>query len=210
MSLYSVLHALFAGFVRGIHRVKVEGIENIEEGGHYLICSNHIAFDDPIILGAVLPIQPKYMAKKELIAVPLVGSFLRTLGAYPIDRKGNDAAAIRKSISLLKNGESIIMFPQGTRSGGRLPSGTEPKPGCAMIASRAGCDVLPILIETKDYRQSFLRRTVVRIGKPIPACEVKEAADVGYDEGARLIFGRICSMETPSLVSSPEVKKLGK
>ena len=138
----------------------------------------------------------RYMAKKELLRIPLAGWFLRSLGAYSVDRKGADAGAVKKTIEYLKNGRSVLMFPQGTRCPGVPPSSTKPMPGCAMIAQRAGVQVLPIFIYMKDYKRRLFRRTFIRIGKPISVEEIAEANSASYSEGTRLIFSRITEMET--------------
>lgn len=193
MSFYSGCKKCFAGLVRAIFRVKIVGADNEPADGTFLICANHISEADPVILGACLKHNPRYMAKKELMSVPLLGWLITALGAYPIDRGGNDVAAVRKTIELLKSGESVIMFPQGTRYKGVDPAGTKFRNGCAMIAVRAGTPVLPIYIETKGYRVRLLRRVTVKIGKPIPCDEIIGAENDREDHasGAALVFSRI-------------------
>ena len=115
MSFYSRSKRRFAWLIRALFRVKLIGAENEPEDGTFLICANHISEADPLILGACLKHNPRYMAKKELMKVPVIGKLITALGAYPIDRGGNDVAAIRKTVDFLKNGESGIMFPQGKR-----------------------------------------------------------------------------------------------
>lgn len=192
MSFYSVAKAMFSGLVRFLWRVELENAENEPEGA-FLICSNHISAVDPVILAACLRHDPKFMAKKELMNIPLVSGLLKVLGAYPIDRGGNDVGAIRKTINYLKEGQSVIMFPQGTRCAGRDPKETKVKSGCSMIAQHAGVPVLPILIKTEGYRSRLFRKTLVRIGKPISVAELAETqGSMGdYASGAKLIFSRI-------------------
>lgn len=195
MSWYGFCHFLFARPVRFFRNARIEGAENIDVEKTYLICSNHLAADDPILIGAVLKRKLRYMAKKELISIPIAGLFLRSLGAYPIDRNGKDIGAVRKTISFLESGESVLMFPQGTRMPGMPPSSTQPKPGCAMIAEKSGVDVLPVLIETKNWKMKPFRRTTVRIGKPVSYSAITEANRDSYGKGAALIFKKITEME---------------
>ncbi len=193
MSFYSRSKRRFAWLIRALFRVKLIGAENEPEDGTFLICANHISEADPLILGACLKHNPRYMAKKELMKVPVIGKLITALGAYRIDRGGNDVAAIRKTVDFLKNGESVIMFPQGTRCRGVDPAETRFRNGCALIAARAGVPVLPIYIGTKNFRVRLFRRVTVKVGKPI-SCDEITGAETGREDfasGASLVFSRI-------------------
>ena len=193
MSFYSRSKRRFAWLIRALFRVKLIGAENEPEDGTFLICANHISEADPLILGACLKHNPRDMAKKELMKVPVIGKLITALGAYPIDRGGNDVAAIRKTVDFLKNGESVIMFPQGTRCRGVDPAETRFRNGCALIAARAGVPVLPIYIGTKNFRVRLFRRVTVKVGKPI-SCDEITGAETGREDfasGASLVFSRI-------------------
>ena len=192
MSFYSTAKKAFSGLVRFLWNVRVVNPGNEPTEGAYLVCSNHISAVDPVILAACLGIEPKFMAKKELMGIPLVSGLIRSLGAYPIDRAGNDAGAVLKTIEYLKGGTSVIMFPQGTRRAGVDPGTTEVRPGCAMIALRAGVPVLPVLIKTKDYKSRLFRRTEVIIRPPLTPDDLMDAGE--YRDGARVIFDRILGL----------------
>lgn len=197
MSFYSKAKFLVAGLIRKLWRIRVEGAENERSGVTYLICANHQSMLDPVLLGAAIEHNPRYMAKAELMRIPGLKQLITALGAYSVDRGGSDVAAIKKTISMLKDGESVIMFPQGTRHKGVDPKTTKVKFGCAMIAARAGVPVLPIFIQVKDHKVRLFRRTIVRIGKEISPEELAAVADNPEDHrhGAELIFSRITSLE---------------
>lgn len=197
MSFYSGAKFLLAGLIRKLWRIKVINAENEREGVNYLICANHQSMLDVVILGAAIKHNPKYMAKAELLKVPLVGSLVKALGAYPVDRKGSDVAAIKKTINLLKDGESVTMFPQGTRHKGVSPKGTKIKYGCAMIAGRADVPVLPVFIKGNNYKIKLFRRNTVIIGREISPEELRAVAASPEDHrsAAELIFNRILELE---------------
>ena len=197
MSFYSFMKKLLSGLIKKIWRVSVKGEENEREGVPYLICANHQSLFDVIILGASIKHNPKYMAKKELMKVPFVGPLVRALGAYPVDRKGSDVAAIKKTINLLKDGESVTMFPQGTRYKGVSPKGTPVKHGCAMMALRADVAVLPVFIKVKDYKIRPFRKTKLIIGKEITPEEMRATmkSSEDYRSAADLIFSKILELE---------------
>ena len=183
-------------FLFRIHAHDAEN-EPCESDGPYIIASNHMSNADPVFLCAATDRQqPHFMAKKELFKVPLVNKLVAALGAYPVDRKGADVAAIKKTIKMLGDGKCIGIFPQGHRYMGVDPRETEIKSGLGMIAAKAQANVLPCYIKMIKRRWAPFRRVDVYIGKPI------KFEELGYDPGAhgeymrisKLVFDRICEM----------------
>jgi 1-acyl-sn-glycerol-3-phosphate acyltransferase len=137
-----------------------------------------------------------FMAKKELFKIPLLSSLIRAIGAFPVDRRGASVSAIKTAITLVKDGNSVGVFPQGTRRPHVDPRSTEVKSGVGMIAYRAGCDVLPIYLKTKKNKTGLFRRTQCIIGDPIAWAELgfTEGGSDEYDVAAGRIFDRICTL----------------
>ena len=197
MKLYNFLHKVLGGIVRRLFCIRVRNQEKEPETGNYLVCANHTALVDPIILAAGLRHQRvHFMAKKELFRIPLVASFFRSLGAFPVDRKGASVAAIKTAVAALKEGNSVSMFPQGTRCPHVDPRTTEVKSGAGMIAYRSGCDVLPIYIKTKKNKTGMFRRCECIIGDVIRNGELGfvDGGSEEYEAATRIIFDRICSL----------------
>lgn len=194
--MYSVLYALFSRIIRIVHRVKIEGAENEPESGAVIACANHMSNFDVLILAASLRRQVRFFAKAELFKIPLLSGLIRALGAFPVERGKGDVAAIKHTISLLDSGELVGFFPQGTRHPGRDPRDTEPRHGIAMIAQRTGAKLLPVCIETKNFKIRLFKRTYVRIGKPFTAEEIglTEGNPTEYRKAAEIIFGKITGM----------------
>jgi len=163
MQIYKPVRALVSGIMHLLFRIRIEGRENIPVGQNFLICANHLSLFDPPLLGICLPIQLRYMAKEELFKNPLFGAILRAVGAFPIRRGKHDIGALRSAVKMLKDGENVAIFPEGGRSKikGQMRKG---KSGAAMIASKAGVDILPVGI-CGEYR--LFSRMTVRIGTPI-------------------------------------------
>ena len=106
--------------VRFFQRIKGVGIEKIPKEKNFIICSNHIAAKDVIMIGSVFPRQIRFVAKKELFKVPIIGWLIKKLGAIALDRGGRDIGAIKKSVELLKGGDIVALFPKPqTRTGRR-------------------------------------------------------------------------------------------
>lgn len=197
--LYAVLYFLFAWLVRLIFRLHAKGQENEPRAGEgaYLVICNHLTWRDPIYLSVCLKHQqPNFMAKKELFKVPLVGPLVRRLGAYPVNRGGADVSAIKKTISMLENGTTVGMFPQGHRHNGEDPRKTEFRSGAAMIAVKAGVPVLPAYIKVKDNTVKGWRRKEVIFGKLITPEEMDyDPTRPGeFNRIAAMLFERVCAL----------------
>ncbi|MBR2343520.1 MAG: (d)CMP kinase [Clostridia bacterium] len=188
--------AVVAAPIRFFNRIKVIGLENIPESGGYMLAANHIAAKDVFLIGASCRRQIRFIAKKELFKIPIVGPIMRSFGAVKLDRGGNDVAAIRASIELIKEGNLVMIFPQGHRNPGVEPATTELKSGAGLIAHRAGCDVIPVCLRTKKHRYSLFRKTEVIFGKPIPHAELGLTHGGGdeYRKATEYIFARILSL----------------
>ena len=171
-NFYMKAHSVLAPLIRFFSGIKTHGKENIPKEGGYLLCANHIAARDVLLIGATCPRQVKFVAKKELFSIPLLGTVMKALGAVKLDRGGNDVAAIRKSIELVQNGDIVSIFPQGHRYPAVDPSQTPTKSGAGMVAYRSGCDVIPVFIKTKGNKYGIFKRIEIYYGKPIKHSEL--------------------------------------
>jgi 1-acyl-sn-glycerol-3-phosphate acyltransferase len=178
---------LFAGtiswpFVRGLYRLRVRGLEHLPEGG-FVLAANHTSNFDPWPLG--LPLLPhrqlRFMAKSELFN-PVLAPLLRAAGAFKVRRGEGDMDAMRTAAELAREGEIVVMFPEGTRrkKGLRKKHEARPHTGAARIALAAGVPLVPAAIIGTD-RLSRLGRLQVTYGEPIDlsdleGMDVKEAS----------------------------------
>ena len=125
------------------HRFEVYGLENIPAKGAFILASNHQSFFDPPALGCRIKRNLHYFARNSLFFWPL-GSLIRRLNSIPVDRKKLDLKTLRKVLQVLKNGDPLLVFPEGTRSkDGNLASGQK---GIGLIVAKAGVPVLPARI----------------------------------------------------------------
>lgn len=205
-TFYMKMYAIFAAPVRFFTRIKTHGKENIPAEGGFLLCANHIAVRDVMLIGATCPRQIKFVAKKELFSIPLLRSFLKAMGAVKLDRGGNDVAAIRKSIELVENGDIVSIFPQGHRYPGDDPTTTPIKNGAGMVAYRSGCDVIPVFIKTKGNKYGIFKRVEIYYGKPIKHSElgfVNGGSDE-YKAATELIYSRMLELGGYTYTSEPK------
>lgn len=160
---YRFLRRIVLFFLHIVHPViRVSGRENIPDSAVILAC-NHSAFSDPIfvVVGADLPTLPRTMAKKELLQIPVFGWLLRKLGAFPVDRDGADIGAIKTAMKTLREGNKLLIFPEGTRV--RKGKQSEPHSGTMLIATRTQTPVLPVYLTKK---KKLFRKIDLVFGKP--------------------------------------------
>ena len=101
------------------------------------------------------------MAKVQIMRLPFIGWILGKAGVFGVDRDTTDVKAVRTAMKFLKEGDKLLIFPEGTRV--RKDEDVDAKVGAALFATRTGTPLLPVYIQRKKRR--FRRNTVV-IGKP--------------------------------------------
>lgn len=162
--LYRFGHLLFSIYFKLFFRWQVYGRENIPEKGPFIVCSNHINWIDPVFIACSFPSRIKihFMAKEELFQKNFLVTFVLTrLGAFPVKRDTADISAIKKFLQLLKEGQVLGLFPEGTRSKtGKL---LKPMNGAALIALRSGVPIVPVAI-LDPYRP--WKKLRITIGEP--------------------------------------------
>ena len=198
MTLYDRIVKRLGWFFRIIYKLETKGTENVPADGSFILCSNHTAKFDPVVLIlSVVPRRVHFMAKKETFKVPLFGKFIVKLGMFPVSRGQADTTALKTALNYLKNGEVVGIFPQGTRRPGLDPKTTEAKDGVAMLSYRTKCTVLPAFIKTKNHKLKPFSKTTVIIGKPILNEELgmEKGTPSEYKKATERIFGDICALE---------------
>lgn len=168
---YSIVVFIISIFARGVFKTRVTGIENIPLSGGVIIAANHISYLDIPLLSYALNRHADFVGKKQLFAIPLLGSLLLLLGAIPIDRDKVDRTALREIVKRLNSGKIIVIYPEGTRSpDGRLQPG---KPGVGFLVRMSGKKVIPTAIIGTDKAMPsgswFIRPrpVTIRFGKPL-------------------------------------------
>lgn len=164
--LYRVLErANFRGIARRLYRVRVTGAQRIPARGAAILVANHESMFDPWLLALATPRPVRYMAKAELWRLPLVGRLLDAFGAFPVERGTGDGSAMSRAASLLRAGEVIAMFPQGTSK--QLPGRVFHR-GAARLALATGAPIVPVrLLGTRGFPRPGRRTTTVHVGEPI-------------------------------------------
>ena len=127
-------------------RVRRRGLENLVPGQHYVYVANHQSYMDIPILFAYLPVPFRIMAKASLFSIPIVGWHLRRTGNLPISFTNvrADARRLLEAVRYIREGHSIVVFPEGRRS---VSGGIEEfKTGIFLAALKAGAPIIPVTI----------------------------------------------------------------
>ena len=170
--MYIVIVKLVRLYSKLFFGVKFHGAETFPMEGGVLICPNHLSNNDPVLIAANIFKRLRFMAKKELFSVPVLSSVVKFFGAFPIDRSTSDLGAVRATMSILKGGDALVIFPEGRRNKEFLPE--KIKPGAVTIASKAGVPIMPVYIKGK-YR--LFGKTELFFGKPIPVEKLREVVE---------------------------------
>ncbi|MDD5555903.1 MAG: lysophospholipid acyltransferase family protein, partial [bacterium] len=141
---YSVFRALYRLFFATAFRWEVEGLEHIPATGGAVLAVNHASALDPPLAGAALRRKIWYVGRATLVRNRLVEFILACQHLIPITRGEADLGATKRIIRLIRSGNIVLMFPEGTRSeDGALGLARE---GIGMFISRARTDVIPCYI----------------------------------------------------------------
>ena len=127
-------------YFKAFHRLEVHGIKNVPQSGSFILASNHSSFFDPPALGCRLPRNLHYFARDSLFFWPL-GVLISNLNSIPVNRSQLDIATLKRVLKVLKGGDPLLLFPEGTRSAdGNLGEG---KKGIGLLLAKSQVDVLP-------------------------------------------------------------------
>jgi 1-acyl-sn-glycerol-3-phosphate acyltransferase len=182
---------------------RVEGTENVPRTGALVVCPNHFGTLDPPMVPAFLPRPDSWnMAKSEYFLKPHLRWLFTAYHAFPVVRHTADRNAIRRSFDILKRGEVLILYPEGTRVASGVLS--TPEPGAGFIAQKCGCPVLPVAAtgtpEALPKGTIWPRRAPVklRFGKPFLVLQRRPNGErVTHEDAADAIMVAISELLPP-------------
>lgn len=186
--IYVFCRAVVRGLFAVLYRFESVGVHNIPAEGGVLICANHISLRDPISVGIHVKRQVKFMAKAELFKIPVFGWLVRQLGAFPVKRGGVSKESIKTSLTILRQGEVMGIFPEGTRNSDSEAA----KRGAASFALRSDATVIPAAI-IGEYK--LFRKTKIIYGAPVDLSPFKgDKSPEALNEATALIMKSINEM----------------
>ena len=142
VAFYAAVRAIVAAFCRVFWRVSIEGREHIPAEGPFILSPVHRSNIDSPLAACVTTRRMRFMGKKEMWKIGWIGKVFTALGGFPVNRGTADREALRMCVEVLKNGEPLVLFPEGTRQSG--PVVEELFDGAAWVAARANVPIIPV------------------------------------------------------------------
>jgi 1-acyl-sn-glycerol-3-phosphate acyltransferase len=189
-----VRSAIYA-YCKVVYRAEVVGKENIPKDETLIFCGNHRNYLDPPLMVVTVGRHVRFMAKEELRKNPFFAFLGVVFDGIYVKRDSKDVTALKTTLKALKNGESIALFPEGTRNG--LEKGEKVKDGAAFFALRTGTRVIPVGIS--GGLKKFQKVRIV-YGKPLDLSKYeemyknKETEKQALDEASMYIMDSIMEL----------------
>ncbi len=205
--LYGFCHYIIRCAHQALFRGEVAGLENLPADGAFLVAANHASHLDPPFIGAVMPHQLAFFARKSLWKPGVGAWWMDGVGAIPVDRDGSDLAAIKRVLATLAAGHPLALFPEGTRS----PDGSlQPaKAGVGLIACKTRVPVVPCRIFNSHL--ALGRAGGFRPGTPVDIVfgralqpdfyDRKTDGKERYQRASERIMGAIAALPPPAFVT---------
>lgn len=200
---FPLVYRLATGFFRRLYFPTHGGVEalhaeRIPQEGGLIVVSNHMShLDSPAMASVFKRRRLRAMAKEELWKNPLFGKLIEGIGAFPVKRGEADAEGVRKCLELLKGGEAVIIFAEGTRGDGRRMLPLEP--GVALLAKKSGVPVLPVGLCGTQFVMppgggGRKQRVRVVVGEPFLYDEVAGKGRDGRERFLAELQGRVLAL----------------
>ena len=201
--VYNIFYNLAKLLARMIFSMRVIHPERMVESGPLLIAVNHSSFFDPPLAGICSRRGVFYLARKTLLKWPFFGPLFPAMNVIPVERDGNDMSALREVIKKVKEGNAVLLFPEGTRS---LDGDLQPaRAGIGLVIAKTGAPVLPMRIFgayeafPKNARRFQLSQISVVIGEPIhfTAEEISNSSRETYQLLSNRVMDAIGALKLP-------------
>jgi len=200
---YWVGHTIFRAAAKAFFRYQVVGRDKLVTDGPVLIASNHESFLDPPLVGIAYDDSVYYLARKTLFKGPTKWLYPRW-NAIPVDQEAPDMSSLKKIIKILKDGEQVVVFPEGSRTlTGKLQPG---EAGVGLIAAKSRAVIQPVRIfgayealPRGSGRLRFHPVTIV-VGDPMTLTpeEMKAKGREAYQAISDRIMAEIAKIKHPS------------
>ena len=137
--IYNIFYNLAKLFARLFFQMRVIHPERMIEQGPLILAVNHTSFIDPPLAGICSRRGVYYLARKTLLKWPFFGPLFPAMNVIPVERDGNDMSALREVIKKIREGNGVVLFPEGTRSkDGNLQPG---RAGIGLVIAKTGAPV---------------------------------------------------------------------
>ncbi len=173
-------------FLRLFHRIEWMDLDRVPEEGGAILAANHCSFFDIPAVGVDVRRRIHFVARESLLKTPFIAGIVRNSGALLVRSEAPDAAALRKIVSVVRSGELVGIYPEGTRSkDGRMQAF---QPGVALAARLADAPIVPVgiagtfdVMRSGRFFPSLHGKVVVAYGEPFRLARSKGARNLEAD-----------------------------
>ena len=179
-------------------KISVEGRDHVPPRGPLIIVANHQSNVDPSLLVTSIPLRLRFLAKKSLFSGPVTNWFLKSYGAFPVNRTNSDMRAYKWVLSGLENGQAMVVFPEGTISPGSMRKAHS---GVVSLALKTQVSILPVGITGTENIGHWLRvinptgKISIRIGTAfsLPSIDGKPPKEV-LESLTDMVMSRVAAL----------------
>jgi len=187
--MWQALFPLVRVVALALFKMTLEGRDRIPKRGPYIVVANHIDWKDPPAIELTFRVAIRFMAKIESFGMFFLGGLMRGIGCFPVRRGEGDRRAVVTSLQVLRAGNALGFFPEGTRSRDRKLHRAHP--GIAFLAQKSGAPILPVGV-TGTPEAKLLRSNIhVRVGEPFHVADLRLAPGASEQEIADGIMRRV-------------------
>ena len=169
----------------------ISGRERIPTGP-YIVVANHIDWKDPPALEFTFRVALRFMAKIEAFDMLFLGGLMRGIGCFPVRRGEGDRRALMTCLQVLRVGNPLAFFPEGTRSRDHVLH--RARPGIAFLARKSGAPILPVGLTGTPEARPFRSRIHVAVGEPFQLDALGLPAEASEQDAADAIMRRIAAL----------------
>ena len=175
----------------------LEGRERIPKDGPYIVVANHVDWKDPPAIEFTFRVAIRFMAKIEAFRMFFLGGLMRGIGCFPVRRGESDRRAIVTCLQVLRAGNVLGFFPEGTRSRDRKLHRAHP--GIAFLAQKSGAPVLPVGVTGTPDAKPLRSKIHVTVGEPFRIADLELDPDATEQEVADAIMRRVAVLLPPEM-----------
>jgi 1-acyl-sn-glycerol-3-phosphate acyltransferase len=177
--------------------MKLDGRARIPTSGPYIVVANHTDWKDPPAIELTFRVAIRFMAKIEAFRMFFVGGLMRGIGCFPVRRGEADRRAIVTCLQVLRAGNPLGFFPEGTRSRDRALHRAHP--GIAFLAQKSGAPILPVGVTGTPDAKLFRSHIRVSVGEPFQLNALGLEADATEQEVADAIMRKVAELLPPDM-----------
>lgn len=201
--IYNIFYTLARWLARGLFSLRVVHPERMIESGPLVLAVNHSSYFDPPLAGICSHRGVYYLARKTLLQWPFFGPLFPRMNVIPVERDGNDMSALREVIKKIREGNGVVLFPEGTRSrnGNLQPA----RAGIGLIIAKTRAPVVPMRIFgaydafPKGAKGLHLVPITIVIGRPLhfSQADIEPATRETYQRLSDRVMEAIAALECP-------------